>query len=116
MTDRSHYSETSLQTAKDYLVNYEQLGDVVPTIEGLADEMQRAVKTLYNWGAENEEFQHVLDLIMARQGRGLQNKSLRREIDPGVSKLLLSANHEKREKTDSKQEHNGTVELVITKQ
>lgn len=98
----SEYKEEFLQTAWSYLSNYATLGDAVPTVEGLADELERAVKTLYNWGAEHEDFQHVLDVIQSRQGRLLQSKGLRKEIDSGITKLLLSANHGKAEKSETK--------------
>jgi hypothetical protein len=94
------YSEKFLQTAKSYLVNFETLGDVVPTIEGLADECGKGARTIYNWGEANPEFQAVLDQIIAKQGRLLQAKGLRKETDSGITKLLLSANHDKREKSD----------------
>lgn len=96
----SEYDPQFLLTAKDYLDNYELKGDVVPTIEGLADVIGKGTKTIYNWGKDHEAFQVLLDRIMAKQGRVLQNKGLRKETDSGITKLLLSANHGKREKTD----------------
>lgn len=98
--NHTQYSEAYLQAAKDYLANYAEKGDVVPTIEGLADEMGRAVKTLYNWAEQFDEFAEVMARIMAKQGRELQNKSLRKEISENISRLLLSSNHNKREKSD----------------
>jgi hypothetical protein len=100
----SDYSPDFLQAAKDYLVTYEAKGDVVPTIEGLADELKKAVKTLYNWAEAHDEFQDVLGQLLAKQGRLLQSKGLKKETDSGITKLLLSANHGKAEKSESKQD------------
>lgn len=116
MTRTSDYDKTYLQAAEDYLLTYESKGDVVPTIEGLADELERSVKTLYNWGDQNVDFKDVMDRILAKQGRLLQSKGLKKETDSGITKLLLSANHGKAERSERKEEHSGTVGLtVVTK-
>lgn len=95
----SPYSSEYLQAAKDYLANYAAKGDVVPTIEGLAVELKRGVKTMYNWGESHPEFKDVMEQILATQGRELQNKGLKKEIDSSITKLLLSANHAKSERS-----------------
>lgn len=115
MSRQTDYSDAILQAARDYLLTYAQKGDVVPTHEGLADELHKGVKTIYNWAKEHPEFQQVLDEILAKQGRLLQNKGLTKETDSGITKLLLSANHGKREKTDvtSDDKAIGTAEAII---
>lgn len=62
------YSDRFLQAAEEYLEDFDTKGDVVPTIEALADELQKSVKTLYNWGEMQPEFQEVLDRLLAKQG------------------------------------------------
>lgn len=96
----TEYSEDILQAAREYLVKFEEQGDVVPTIEGLADNLGRGVKTLYNWSKEHPEFEEAMQAILSKQGRLLQNKGLNKETDSGITKLLLSANHGKAEKSD----------------
>lgn len=118
MTRESDYSDTFLRTAQDYLLTFAAKGDPVPTVEGLADELGKGTKTMYNWGKEHPDFQDVLDQLIAKQGRLLQAKGLRKETDSGITKLLLSANHGKREKTEQDITSGGekiqgiTVELV----
>lgn len=111
----THYSEKYLQTAKDYLVNFAALGDEVPTIEGLADECKKGGRTIYNWAEAHPEFKEVLEQIIMKQGRLLQTKGLRKETDSGITKLLLSANHNKREKSDVDQKNSGEVTVTIKK-
>lgn len=110
----SEYSDDILQAAKDYLSNFAIQGDIVPTIEGLADNLGRGVKTLYNWAKEHPDFEEAMNSILSKQGRLLQNKGLAKETDSGITKLLLSANHGKAERTDNKNEQIGAI-TVVTK-
>jgi hypothetical protein len=114
MSRQTDYSEAILQTAEAYLAGFEKMGDPVPTVEGLADELQNGSKTLYNWAKDHPEFQDVLDRLKAKQGRLLQAKGLKKETDSGITKLMLSANHGMKER--SQQEINvmkdGAAELA----
>lgn len=107
------YQEAYVAKAELYLKKYKKLGDVVPTIEGFADFIGSTKKTIYNWckittdndGKEKEsvaskEFLHAIDRIMNLQGKTLQNGSLKGTFNSTISKLLLSANHDMREKSD----------------
>ena len=96
----SKYEEKFLQTAKDYLLTYEVQGDAVPTIEGLADIIGVGARTLYNWADAHSEFQAEMDALLSKQGRLLQNGGLTGKFQQPTTKLLLSANHDKREKGD----------------
>lgn len=107
----SEYEPQFLHTARDYVEHFADYGDVVPTVEGFADHIGYGTKTVYNWAAEHSEFQGVLDLLKAKQGRLLQNKGLRRETDAGITRLLLSANHGMAEKQEQKTEHSGEIKL-----
>lgn len=107
----SQYTEAILRTAENYLLTFEEQGDVVPTAEGLADVLGKGTKTLYNWANEFPEFQAVMDRLMAKQGRLLQSKGLKKETDSGITKLLLSANHNKAERTESDQKIRAEVSL-----
>ena len=114
MGRHTEYEEKFLHTALDYVKNCEKQGDVVPTVEGLADILQHGTKTLYTWAKQNEDFQHALDLLKSKQGRLLQNKGLKRETDAGITKLMLSANHGMAERTEEKHENSGEVHHTIT--
>lgn len=89
----SKYNDQTLHTAKDYVLNFEKMGDVVPTVEGLADELHVGTKTIYNWAKEHVDFQEVLDTLKSKQGRLLQNKGLGKVTDASITKLMLAANH-----------------------
>jgi len=105
------YSAKMLQAAENYLKNHEETGDPVPTIEGLADELGKTFKTLYNWRDHFPEFRELLERLSHKQGRLLQSKGLKKETDSGITKLLLSANHNKSEKTEQKTEHSGEIKF-----
>lgn len=88
----SEYTKENLVKAWDYLARYEQLGDVIPSIEGLAEHIGVSRKTLYNWSEDQEkvEFLHIFEMCMAKQGRTVLNKGLNGTFNPTISKLLLS--------------------------
>ena len=70
--------------------DYRLQGEVIPTIEGLAVFLNVSRKTLYNWKAENEEFLHILDDLMARQAKELFSNGLRGDFNPTITKLILT--------------------------
>lgn len=72
--------------SKEYLSQ----GEVIPTIEGLAVYLNVSRKTLYNWKAENEEFLHILDDLMARQAKELFSNGLTGDFNPTITKLILT--------------------------
>lgn len=115
MARPTDYREEFLLTARGYIDNFAEKGDVVPTVEGLADELGFGRKTLYNWANQHPEFQEVIDLLMSKQGRLLQAKGLRKETDASITKLMLSANHGMAEKSEQKSENTGTIEVRIRK-
>jgi hypothetical protein len=88
----SGYSQEIIIKGLEYVANYDKLGDVIPTIEGLAIHLGVSRKTLYNWSEDPEkvEFLHIFETCMAKQGRTLINKGLNGEFNSTVSKLMLS--------------------------
>ena len=70
--------------------DYRLQGEVIPTIEGLAVFLNVSRKTLYNWKAENEEFLHILDDLMARQAKELFSNGLTGDFNPTITKLILT--------------------------
>ena len=93
------YSEEVLEKAKDYLANYRNYGDVVPTIEGLACELQVNRNTLYDWASNDEyhEFSNTFTTIKEKQARLLLSGGLTSELNTAITKLML-ANHGYRDK------------------
>lgn len=100
------YSKNMLTKALGYLQNYKELGDVVPTREGMADELGVTVATLYNWADEHPEFFDTLARANAKQARALVSGGLSGEMQPTIVKLML-ANHGYREKQEI--EHSGEI-------
>lgn len=83
----------SLAKAKEYLMGgYETVGDVIPSVAGLACYLGVSRKTIYNYGEQSEEFLHTLDGIGAMQENKLINKGLTGDFNSAITKLML-ANH-----------------------
>jgi len=78
------------QAARYATKDYKLQGEVIPTIEGLAVFLNVSRKTLYNWKAENEEFLHILDDLMARQAKELFSNGLTGDFNPTITKLILT--------------------------
>ena len=86
--------------AKEYLYGgYESVGDVIPSVAGLACYLAVSRKTVYNYGEQSEEFLHTLDGIGAMQENKLINKGLSGEFNPTITKLMM-ANHGYSEKQE----------------
>ena len=78
------------QAARYATKDYRLQGEVIPTIEGLAVFLNVSRKTLYNWKAENEEFLHILDDLMARQAKELFSNGLTGDFNSTITKLILT--------------------------
>ncbi len=115
----SEYDEHHLKTARQYiLIGYSNVGDVIPTIEGLAEILVKSKQTLLDWGKQHPEFLDALEELKGKQARLLQNYGLMGKFAPVITKLMLSANHGMKEKTEQDITSQGekiqgiTVELV----
>lgn len=109
----SEYDETVLAKTLDYLARHAILGDPVPTIEGLCDEIGCSKPTVYAWGEADPDFLYALERLKAKQGRLLQSSGLKGDFAPVITKLMLSANHGMAEKSEQKQEHSGKIEGLV---
>jgi hypothetical protein len=98
-----------LAKARAYLRNYRELGDVVPTREGMADELGVALSTIYKWADEHPEFSDALEAASAKQARALISGGLSGDMQPTIAKLML-ANHGYREKQEV--EHSGDMPTI----
>ena len=112
------YDDEILAKTLEYLEKHKLLGDPVPTVEGLADELGSTKKTLYTWGEIHPEFLHALERLKTKQGRLLQAGGLGAAFQPMITKLMLSANHGMAEKNETDVTSGGekikgfTVDLV----
>lgn len=80
---------------------YEAEGDAFPSVVGMADSIDVAVKTLYNWGESDERFLHILEKCNQRQHRTLLSKGIQGDFNPTICKLVLGKHgyHERQEVT-----------------
>ena len=96
----SKYNASYLKKAQDYVENYQALGDVVPSIVGLACELGVSKNTLYAWGRDNVQFLNTLEAIESTQHRKLLSGGLNSSFQPTIAKLML-ANHGYHDKQDT---------------
>jgi hypothetical protein len=102
----SDYSEEKLEKAKDYVINHEIYGDVVPTAVGLAEHLDQHLDTLYEWAKyeDRKEFSDTLRRVQQKQHSKLVNGGLSGVLNQTITKLMLS-NHGYSEKSTVEQ-HN----------
>lgn len=89
------------KTDGDKSTSYEHRIKVkLPTIDGFAQFIDVPRRCLYDWKEKNEEFSHSLDKIVTEQKRRLLDRGLSGDYNPKIAALILSANHNMREKSD----------------
>jgi hypothetical protein len=87
------------QAAEDYILNYKDLGDVVPQVAGMAKACGVCEKTIYTWAKVDKQFLQTLDDLRSEQHRVLVNGGLNSTFNAAISKLMLH-NHGHSDKTD----------------
>lgn len=97
------YNKELLTKAQDYLNVYETLGDVIPTIEGLALYLDISRETVYEWCGDDKkkEFTDTVKKVTLKQKQGLINGGLSNNLNAKITQLLLGANHSVIEKVAS---------------
>lgn len=90
--------KTTSRGSKEYA---EKLIVKLPTIEGFAEFLGVARKTLYNWADENPEFDAGLEKIKNEQLQRLIDEGLGNNYNSTIAKLMLSHNHGMREGIDA---------------
>ena len=107
------YSGEILTKTADYIVNYEQKGDAVPSVAGLSIELGIARSTIYEWAKDEnkKEFSDMLGAILSTQERKLLGKGLKGEFNATIVKLML-AKHGYVEKTEQDLTHHGDVTFI----
>lgn len=97
------YSPEVIEKTKDYLVNYQNHGDVIPSIAGLAVILGVRRETLHAWARDEdkEEFSHILGQLLAEQEKKLLNNGLGGTFSAPITKLVLGKHgyHDKQEVT-----------------
>ncbi|MGB1373816.1 MAG: terminase small subunit [Aequoribacter sp.] len=82
--------DESVAMVHDYITNFAQYDDMIPSVEGLSMVIGVAVSTLYLWKDEHEEFSEVLGQLQIAQRRELVNKGLDGTFNSNITKLVLT--------------------------
>ena len=92
MSRPTKYSDEIINKSLDYLENYSNYGDLVPQIAGLALHLGVRRITLYEWAEDEgkEEFSYIFESVRGKQEKTLINGSLGGELNPAISKMLLT--------------------------
>jgi DNA-packaging protein gp3 len=77
------------QGVKDYIEKCQQK-NFLPTVEGLAVELNLARSTIYEWRQTHSEFSDVVERMLAGQASQLIQNSLVGQYNASITKLLLS--------------------------
>ena len=97
----SSYNEEVQRLADEYVDGgWIELGDAVPSTVGLADFLDVAKQTLYNWRDTYPEFLATFSKIETKQHRSLITRGLTGDYNAAIVKLML-ANHGYSEKTQT---------------
>lgn len=85
------YTPEVVALAESYLHEYEDLGQVIPTIVGLCKFIGRSKSTVYKWASEEgkEAFSDTLREIEEWQHLELLNGALKGNLNPQIAKLVL---------------------------
>lgn len=88
----SKYNDEILEKARDYVDNYRDHGDQVPTLVGLALILGIRTETVYAWEADEnkEEFSDILTRIRQAQHQRLVNNGLIGDFNPAITKMMLT--------------------------
>lgn len=87
------YGPDALKKAEDYINNWKERGDAVPTVVGLALACEVATATVYNWVKDGnccEKFLVIFTRIEQKQHQALVNNGLFGVFNPAVTKMMLT--------------------------
>ena len=88
----SKYTPELIQRARRYLTAHADMGDLVPSIAGLACVLGVFRETCHAWAKdpEKEEFSNILKELAQRQERVLLSKGLSGDFNAPITKMMLS--------------------------
>jgi len=86
------YNEGILEQSKEYLANYKEHDDIIPSIVGLAIVLNLSKSTIYDWASheDKQEFSDMLDKIQYKQEQILIRGGLGGEFNAAITKLVLT--------------------------
>lgn len=88
----STYDQDLIDKAKDYLENFAEYEQLVPTVAGLSLHVGKHRSTVYEWAndADKPELSDILCQLMAKQEILLVNKGLSGEFNSAIDKMMLT--------------------------
>lgn len=89
----TEYTDEKLELARMYLEGgWEEQGDAIPQVAGLALAMGVDRSTVYEWASHDDkkDFSYIFTRVMALQERGLINHGLRSTFNPAITKMMLT--------------------------
>ena len=90
MARPTKWSKEIEEKAVAYITNYATYGDMIPSIEGMAEHLGLHRDTLYDWARqESKEFSDILGRCMQVQQKTLVNKGLNNTFNSAITKLVL---------------------------
>lgn len=95
------YTEEVVSAAREYIDNFQEHGQSIPSVVGLCKVINRARSTVYLWAEdEDKEFSDILGQIAERQELELASKGLTGDFNATITKLMLTK-HGYSDKTDN---------------
>ena len=89
-TQPSEFIERCEKANKYLFGDWKDVGDVVPSIAGLACYLGKNRDTIYQWAKENENFSDIISSVMTFQENQLVNRGLDSTFNPTITKLMLT--------------------------
>lgn len=81
----------TLAKAKVYAMgDWQVVGDVIPSVAGLACYTGKRRSTIYDYASKSEEFSDILEGILSLQENRLLNGSLSNTMNSTIAKLILT--------------------------
>ena len=109
----SKYTKAILRKSKQYIKNYREIGNKIPSIAGLSVYLGVTRERLHIWGKDEDkqEFNHILNNLMGEQESELLTGGLSGSMNPTICKLILS----KHGYTDSPSNSGTSVNVTINR-
>ena len=97
--------EETLVKAREYLLEgkWQELGDVIPSVAGLACYSAKGRNNIYEYAKQSIEFKNILEGITALQENILLNNGLKGTFNATIAKLVMGKHgyHERMEVDNS---------------
>ena len=120
MARPTKWSEEIEEKATRYIIDYQIYGDMIPSIEGMAEHLELHRDTLYAWAKDKDKgFSDILGRCMQVQAKTLVNNGLNNTFNSAITKLVLGKHgyHDKMDQdiTTKGEAMPTTIELVAKK-